>query len=295
MGRFVKYFLSFIILLSFTGGVFISCTNNTVDKKIVTVTILPQKYFAEKIAGDKFEINCIVPLGSNPEAYDPSPSHLVHLGKSVAYFKIGYIGFEMAWLDKLLQNNPGMKLYDTSKGVNFLSGTHACSDESVHMHIDSVDPHIWSSPKNAFIIARNMYAAFVELDPQNKSYYRKNYEKLVDEIHRVDQELTSKLSPSKGEMFAIYHPSLSYLARDYQLRQLSIELNGKEPSALYMKEAIDMARKNDVKVIFIQREFDVKQAQVFAKELNCEVFSINPLNYNWSNELMNIADAIAKK
>ena len=98
---FLKYCTS--ILLIFIA---VACTTGNKEQKIVTVTIQPQKYFAEKIAGDRFNINCIVPPGSNPEAYDPSPSHLVHLGKSIAYFKIGHIGFELAWMDKLEQNNP---------------------------------------------------------------------------------------------------------------------------------------------------------------------------------------------
>ena len=103
---FLKYCTS--ILLIFIA---VACTTGNKEQKIVTVTIQPQKYFAEKIAGDRFNINCIVPPGSNPEAYDPSPSHLVHLGKSIAYFKIGHIGFELAWMDKLEQNNPNMKIF----------------------------------------------------------------------------------------------------------------------------------------------------------------------------------------
>ena len=113
---FLKYCTS--ILLIFIA---VACTTGNKEQKIVTVTIQPQKYFAEKIAGDRFNINCIVPPGSNPEAYDPSPSHLVHLGKSIAYFKIGHIGFELAWMDKLEQNNPNMKIFDTSEGIDILS------------------------------------------------------------------------------------------------------------------------------------------------------------------------------
>ena len=126
---FLKYCTS--ILLIFIA---VACTTGNKEQKIVTVTIQPQKYFAEKIAGDRFNINCIVPPGSNPEAYDPSPSHLVHLGKSIAYFKIGHIGFELAWMDKLEQNNPNMKIFDTSEGIDILSGTHEYNDATVPHH-----------------------------------------------------------------------------------------------------------------------------------------------------------------
>lgn len=268
-----------------------SCIRQPEQKRIVTVTIQPQKYFAEKIAGDRFDINCIVPNGSNPEAYDPSPSHLVRVGKSVAYLKIGYIGFEVAWLDKLAKNNPEMKIYDTSEGVPLLTGTHECHEEPNALHMENIDPHIWSSPKRARIIVKNMYDAFVDIDPDGKEYYTQNYEKLVEEINRIDTLLTHKLAPHKGEMFAIYHPSLSYLAHDYGLRQLSVELNGKGPSAFYMKRAVDIARENNVHIVFIQKEFNIKQALTFAEELNGKVVQIDPLNYEWGEELIHIADA----
>lgn len=271
----------------------VSCSTGNKEQKIVTVTIQPQKYFAEKIAGNRFDINCIVPPGSNPEAYDPSPSHLVHLGKSIAYFKIGHIGFELAWMDKLEQNNPHMKIFDNSEGINILSGTHEHSEGDEHHHHYDADPHTWSSPKNARIIAKNMYDAFVSLDPSGEKIYRRNYEELLAEINHVDSVMTRKLTPASGTMFAIYHPSLSYLAKDYHLHQLSLEYNGKEPSAYYLKKAIDVAKENHVKVIFIQQEFDAKQAESFAQEIGAKVVSINPLSYNWSEELLNITDAIA--
>lgn len=289
---FLKY-CTCILLTLFA----VSCSTGNKEQKIVTVTIQPQKYFAEKIAGDRFAINCIVPPGSNPEAYDPSPSHLVHLGKSVAYFKIGHIGFELAWMDKLEQNNPQMKIFDNSTGINILTGTHEHNESEVendnhHHHFDA-DPHTWSSPKNVRIIAKNMYDAFVSLDPAGEKIYRKNYEELLAEVNQVDSIMTRKLAPVKGTMFAIYHPSLSYLAKDYNLHQLSLEYNGKEPSAFYLKKAIDVAREKHVKVIFIQQEFDAKQAESFAQEIDGKVVSINPLSYNWKEELLRITDAIA--
>ena len=143
-------------------------------------------------------------------------------------------------MDKLIQNNPNMKIYDNSKGISYLEGTHMHADTPNDMN-DDIDPHIWSSPKRARIIVKNMYDAFVDIDPDGKEYYTRNYEKLVEEINRIDTLLTHKFAPHKGEMFAIYHPSLSYLAHDYGLRQLSVELNGKGPSAFYMKRAVDLS------------------------------------------------------
>ena len=113
-----------------------------------------------------------------------------------------------------------------------------------------------------------MYEAFVSIDPDGEKVFRKNYEELLDEINQVDSIMTERLSPVSGTMFAIYHPSLSYLAKDYNLHQLSLEYNGKEPSAFYLKKAIDIARENNVKVIFIQQEFDAKKAESKVKRWN---------------------------
>ncbi len=288
----MKLFCSLRMVVIFSSLLFAySCIRQSEQKKMVTVTIQPQKYFAEKIAGDRFEINCIVPNGSNPESYDPSPSHLVRVGKSIGYLRIGYIGFEVAWLDKLVKNNPHLRVYDTSEGVTLLSGTHECHEEPDALLVENIDPHIWSSPKSTRIIVRNMYNAFVDMDPDGKEYYTKNYENLMAEIDRIDTLLTRKLAPHKGEMFAIYHPSLSYFAHDYGLHQLSVELNGKGPSAFYMKRAVDVARENNVRIVFIQKEFNIKQALTFAEELGGKVVQINPLNYEWGEELMHIANA----
>ena len=161
-----------------------------------------------------------------------------------------------------------------------------------HNTID-VDPHIWSSPKNAYIIARNMYEAFVELDPKGRDYYRDNYERLLDRISEVDSTVTEVLGRVPGKTFAIYHPTLTYLAEDYGVVQLSLENAGKESSALYLKQVIDEARESGVSTVFVQREFNAKQVETFAAETGARVTIINPLNYDWDKEIIRIAYAIA--
>lgn len=289
----VKGVLYALLFAGFATVLLYSCRMSEKPKPIISVTIQPQKYFAEKLVGDRFIINCVVPQGGNPEAYDPTPSHLVQVGKSVAYWRIGSLGFELAWLDKLAQNNPDMRIFDLSKGVEPLPDTHHHSSE-LGRHLHASDPHYWSSPKKVLIMVRNMYDAVLELDPKGEKYYTKNYEELVAEISRVDSVLEERLEPVHGQMFAIYHPSLSYLASDYHLRQLSVEHNGKEASAFSLKKTVDVAKENGVRVIFIQREFDAKLAEVFAKEIGAKIVPINPLNYNWSEEIIAIADALVE-
>ncbi len=291
-----KKIFTFVSLLSFLL-LFAACSGARTRKNVVTVTILPQQYFAEQIAGDKFEIHTMVPAGSSPETFDPSPSSLVKVSDSKAYFKIGHIGFELGWMEKLKQNNPDMLVFDNSDGIDLLESNHECSHEGHHHagHGSGIDPHTWTTPRNAAQIATNMLAAFIQLDPENETYYRTNYDQLMERIAATSDSLEVILKDLPSRDFVIYHPSLTYFANDYGLRQHAIENDGKEPSAQYLKQLIDTVRASGAQVIFIQQEFDTKNAKLLAQETGGEVVSINPLNYDWNQELIEIAKALHGK
>lgn len=288
-----KGILLFLIMCT---ALLIGCRNTDKKHPVVTVTILPQQYFAQQIAGDKYDIHVMVPAGNSPESFDPSPASLVKVEDSQAYFKIGYIGFELAWMDKLQRNSPDLKIFDNSKGVDLLHNEdHVCSHgghDHEHLGDQSIDPHIWTSPKNAKIIAKNMLDAFIELDPQHEAYFRNNYNRLLHEIEATEDSVSVLLDSLPNRSFVIYHPSLTYLAHDYHLRQYALENQGKEPSALYLRNLIDSVRQVGAKVIFIQQEFDEKNARVLASEVGGKVVPINPLNYDWNAEMIKIARSL---
>ena len=287
--------LHIIALVVLTVMLATSCNTNTPDEqRVVSVTILPQKYLAEQIAGSRFEVNCVVPANSNPEAYDPTPMQLVELDKSEAYLRVGgMLGFEVAWMDRIVQNNPDMPVYDTSRGIDMLTTTHCHEHGGMH-ECNAIDPHTWSSPRNVRIMAHNICSALSEIDSEYAGYYEDNCARLIQHIDSVERVVSSLLEPCRGTAFAIYHPSLSYLARDYGLLQLSLENMGKENSALALKKTVDEAIDNGVRVVFVQQEFNPRQVETFARELDAEVITINPLNYDWATEIINIAHAIAR-
>lgn len=290
----VKRLLHIIVILA-TLITLASCTHQeSTSQHIISVTILPQKFLAEQIAGERYEINCLVTANNNPESYDPTPQQLVEIENSEAYLRVGMLGFEIAWMDRLARNNPAMKIFDTSQGIDMIHGTHTHTHHNGVTHTSSsIDPHVWCSPKNARIMAENIYQALVEIDPTGKDYYKPRYEHLIQRIDSVDNVITQTLLPVKGKTFAIYHPSLSYLARDYGLHQLCIENMGKESSAFALKNIVEEARNKEVDVVFIQSEFNPRQVHTFAQELGAETVNINPLNYDWINEMITIAYAIA--
>ena len=98
-----------------------------------------------------------------------------------------------------------------------------------------------------------------------------------------------------GIEFGIIRPcqqAVSYFAAEYQLTQLCIEMDGKEPSPAQLKELVDTARANNTRVVFIQQEFDQKNAELIARETGCKLVRINPLSYNWHEEMILIAQSL---
>ncbi|HAC72707.1 MAG TPA: hypothetical protein DCF46_03770, partial [Porphyromonadaceae bacterium] len=254
-----------------------------------------------QIVGDKFQVNTLVPPGSSPETYEPSPSAMIKLGNSRAYFKVGFLGYENVWTGKLAENNPDLKIVDCSVGIEPVYGGHGHHDHSheaadhSHNQTDAADPHVWSSAKNAVLFSQNMLNAVVELDVENAGLYRANFEKLTQKIAETDSALTRLLKDIPTRSFIVYHPALAYLARDYNLTQHSIEFEGKNPSPAQMKELVDLAKAENIKIVFVQQEFDIKNSEVIAREIGATSHTINPLAYEWDEELIRIAQLLASQ
>ena len=287
-----------IVVLFVSLWLLMACGGKRAEEKVVMVTIEPQRFFAEQIAGDRFVVRTVVPSGQSPETYDPTPRQMVEIGQSIAYLRIGAIGFEQAWMKNIQENNPDMPLFDLSKGMTLIHGSEEV-EETEHRvaggsHTHLIDPHIWSSFEGARTIARNTLDALITIDEENSSYYRTNYNKLCAMIDSTEAEVSKLLKPLLSRTFIIYHPALTYLAVEYGLTQLCIEMDGKEPSPSQMKDLIDTARKHNVRVVFVQQEFDRKNAELMAKETGCRLVVINPLAYDWQEEMIHIAKSLAE-
>ena len=172
---------------------------------------------------------------------------------------------------------------------------HDSIQEDEH-HILGVEPHIWSSAYNAQIIAGNIVNALCTIDKNNEETYMERYKNLCNQIEHTDSLICHMLSaPNADRAFMIYHPALSYFARDYGLHQISIEEDGKEPSPSHLKNLIDTCKEEKVRVIFVQPEFDRRNAEIIAKQTGTKVVPINPLSYDWEEEMLNIARELVVK
>jgi zinc transport system substrate-binding protein len=258
--------------------------------KYITVSILPQKTFVEKIAGDDFTVNVLIPPGTSPAAYTLLPSQLQEISKSAIWFRIGYIGFEHSWKDKIEQANTRMKVVDLSEGLDLIAQVK--EQHGDHFHLSGVDPHIWLSPVLVKEMAKRILDELSELNPEQSAKYKTNYLGFVKEIDQLNIEITNKLKPYEGRKIIVFHPSLSYFVRDYGLMQHSLESGGKEPTPQRMKELIDLANKENIKVMYIQGELDRELARVFAEEVSGEIIQVRPLDPAWAENLMEMTNII---
>lgn len=242
------------------------------------VTAEPYRFVVEAIAGDEWEVRSIVPKGSNPETFDPTPRDMVAMADGMAYFMVGGLGFEEVWEDKIKELYPQLGIVDTSNGIVR----------------DNGDPHLWTSPDNMAVIACNVFNAMCKMDSINAMNYRIRLSAFNNLLQRTDSIVKEKLQCAQGKSFLVFHPSLTYFAKRYGLRQLAIEHEGKEPSVAQMRSLIDSAKACGVKSVLVQAEFDVKNAEVIADEIAARVYSINPLSYNWHEQMLYIADVISE-
>jgi zinc transport system substrate-binding protein len=278
----------FLLLIT---GLLISCGRNSTDSvKIITVSIAPFKYFVEQIAGNDFTVNIMVPAGADPHTYEPFPQQIDKLRRSVAYISNGYLGFEMNWLDRFYETNPTMKKLSLGDGIDPLTSGH--QHEGGHM--EGADPHYWVSPMNALVIASSVKGLLTELNPLQKEKYESNYKLLILKIREIDTRAKELFSGTSNKCFMIYHPNLAYIARDYGLEEIPVEFEGKEPPPSRMRELIDRARKDNIKTIFVQMEYDSKNAKAIAGEIGAHIVLIDPLSEDWLKSTTDIIEALSK-
>lgn len=274
--------------------ILVSCGrgNEIGDKPVISVSIIPQQFFIEQLAGDLVEINVLIPPGASPASYEPSVSQLGKLDRSLVYMRIGYVGFEQSWMEKIHSVNPDMKIVDLSEGVEIILEDSG-EEEEEHDHHGHAhhgpDPHIWMSVVNSRIIAQNIYGELLLQFPNEKEYLKTRFDNFSQKLDSLQVEISTKLKGLENRKFMIYHPALTYYARDNALEQHSLEIEGKSPSPMHLKEMIDLAKAHQISKILIQSQFDRENAEVLARETGAEIIQFDPLALQWSEQMAYIA------
>ena len=278
----IKHFFKINIFALFFIFIF---TASSFAKAIdVTVSILPQKYFVNKIAGNLVNVSVMVLPGANPHTYEPSPQQMVKLSKSLAYITIG-MPFEDRWLKKFSDINSKMKIIETQKNIKKLPMLYHDSDNIEKE--SSLDPHIWLSPSLVKIQAKNIFDGLVSIDSKNKDTYQKNYNSFIKELNGLDAYIRTSFKKIKGKKdFVAFHPSWGYFAKDYGLNQIPIEIEGKEPKPHDLENLIKYCKKNNIKMIFVQPQFSTRIAKIIASSINGKVVFMDALSENWKENLI---------
>jgi zinc transport system substrate-binding protein len=263
-----------LVACSFPGGTGPQMADG---RLAVWVSIQPQRYFVERIGGDRVDVEVMVPPGFSPATYEPKPSQIEGLTAADMYIRIG-VPFETAWMPRIVAANEEMLVVDQSEGIERIDGT---------------DPHIWLSPKLAKTQAQTIYAGLVELDPGHESSYRANLDAFLTDLDELDASIQQTLSGLESRKFMVFHPAWSYFARDYDLEMIPVQVEGSDPSAAEMAELIQTARANGIKVIFAQPEFSTQAARTIASEIGGEVLLISPLAPDWMDNLRRVADTFS--
>lgn len=279
-----------------------SCHNSieTNSKDVVMVSIGPQKYFVERVSDTLLQVEVMVPSGSSPETYEPTASQLKLISKSKVYFSLGLLDFERSMLENIKMQNPNLNVVNHSHELNVIEGVcHDHEHAEGHGHNHGFDPHVWTSPAEVRKMVTTINETLSLLYPELKGRFNDNTNAFLVELDSLDNFIKNSLSDTQTTKFFIFHPALSYFARDYGLTQVALEEEGKSPSMSHFKTVIQSAKDQGVSTIFIQREFDINTAKTAAQDLGGNVVVIDPLDKEWLSNMYlitnNIKDALNGK
>ncbi|HKI06315.1 MAG TPA: zinc ABC transporter substrate-binding protein [Thermoanaerobaculia bacterium] len=262
----------------------------------VAVSVPPQAYFVERIAGRHAEIEVMIPPGYSHVDYSPTPRQVVALSRARLYVAVGHPAFELerTRIRPLLADLPAVEVVDMSQGMRLIEGQgEGAEGDDGHGH-GGGDPHVWVAPDSVAVAARNIAAALERIDPAHAAEYRANLRAFEADIADLDRSIRSELGGDRGESFMVYHPTWGYFAHEYGLRQVAIEAEGKEPSAARLIQLIDEARREGVKVVFVQGGFPRKSAQVIAEAIGGRVVTADPQVRDWLGNLRQVTRELSE-
>lgn len=290
MNRKRIFIVVIILILIFTILYYLNSQQTTVNgnssKIDVVVTVGPEVEFVKAVGGNRVDVTVMVPPGADIHTYEPLPYQLSKVSNARIYAEVGTpLEFELNYMDKIKSINPDMLVVNCSNGIALIPNT--AENES------GSDPHVWTSPKNAKIMVENIYQGLVQIDPNNTAYYTSNKDSYNKELDELDENITMALRGKQNRSIIVYHPAWAYFCKDYGLKQIPIEYGGKEPTSQELMYVIDYARKNNIKIVFIEPQFNPKSAEVIASEINGKVVTIDDLSENYIKTLESTKDAFS--
>lgn len=263
----------------------------------IFVSIPPQKFLVQRIAGDLVTVDVLLPPGQSPATYEPAPRQMSRLSESALFFRVG-VPFEERLMKKITDTMPDLEVVDTREGIELrrMEGghDHGHAHHGDHTHQPgSPDPHSWLDPRLAMIQARTMHDALVRILPGNADSLRDGLERLTADLQETDRRVALTLEPLRGRSIYVFHPAYGYLADAYGLTQVAVELEGKEPSARQLADTITRARQDGVHTIFYQPQFSRSSVETLSREIGGNAVELDPLAEGYLENLERMAAAIS--
>lgn len=278
-GRYFLAVVAVLLMALIMGG----CNPGTVtktgsDRLKIIASITPVADFIQQIGGDKVEVTLMVPAGASPHTYEPTTSQMVSVSEADVFVKVGSgVDYEEIWMNDIIDMNRDMLVVDCSTGVEIVNG----------------DPHIWSSPVIAQQMALNIYNGLTGIDPDNSNFYLSNYESYITKLETLNSDIVSMFAGRENRNFLIYHPSFGYFASEYDLIQIPVEHQGKEPTPQVIQDCIDQARQYNLNYVYVAPQFATSYAETIAAEIAGSVLYIDPLPSSYISNMRSVAASIA--
>lgn len=264
-------------------------SNNNLNGKIgVVVSLGPEVEWVNAVGGDKVNVSLMVPSGSDPHTYEPLPNQLTQVSYAKMYIEIGSsIEFENNYMDKIKEANPNMLVVNASQGIQLIPN-------SAENEAETVDPHVWADPKNAKIMVNNIYNSLVQEDPADKEYFQKNRDQYLQQLDQLDKNTTQLLKGKQNTTILIFHPAFGYYAKDYNLTIVGAMINDEEPSPQRIAMMVDIAKKNNITIVYSEPQYDPKFMQSLASQINGQVLTVSDLDEHYIQNMNNVAMAFSK-
>lgn len=279
-------YLTLLILL-------FSCSK-AVDENTIFVAIPPYKDVTSQIVGNLYKVESLINEGDNPHIFSPTPKQVARLAKAKIFFTSG-LEFEKALIPRIKKLNPDIKIVALQDGIHLRSINGHTHGENCSGHHEGNDPHIWLAPMLLKKQVKTIYNSITALDTTNSTQLKTNYQKLTEELTTLDTELQQLLSSFAGKKIYVYHPSFGYFCDAYNLRQEAIETGGKEPSTKALTKLIAELKRDSVKTIFVQKQFNPQSAKVIARESGCTVVPIQPMPIEYIKDMKELGAIIARE
>jgi zinc transport system substrate-binding protein len=257
--------------------------------------IPPLAGIVERIGSQRVIVESLVAPGQDPHTFEPSPRQAAALARAAVVFKVG-MPFETAVIEKLRSGNPRLRVVDVAEGIKKRPLENPCSEHE-HEHEAAgaaFDPHVWLSPPLLKTVAARAAEELSTLDPAGAEEYRKNLARFQNELDALHKRITEQLSPYRGRTFIVYHPGFGYFADAYGLKELAVQAGGHAPTSKQLRELVELARRQNIKTVFVQPEFDQRGARIVAETLGGEAVRLDGLPRDVLGGLEEIAEKIER-